>query len=85
MQTNLIGKRLKQVRLEVFKLSQFDFSDLLAMTQANLSMLENEKISPSCFLLQKLVTLHKVNINWLLTGEGNILVTTEQMPTEVKS
>jgi hypothetical protein len=31
-------------------------------TQASLSMLESKKIYPSYFLLQKLITLHQVNI-----------------------
>jgi transcriptional regulator with XRE-family HTH domain len=70
-----ISKRIKEIRTDKLKVSQFEFSEQVGMTQANLSMLENGKIYPSCFLLFKLHQLYKINLNWLLTGEG-----TREMP-----
>jgi transcriptional regulator with XRE-family HTH domain len=70
-----ISKRIKEIRTDKLKVSQFEFSEQVGMTQANLFMLENGKIYPSCFLLFKLHQLYKINLNWLLTGEG-----TREMP-----
>jgi transcriptional regulator with XRE-family HTH domain len=69
-----IGKRIKQVRVELVKCSQFEFSEQMNMTQANLSMIENGKIYPSCFLLMKLSIMQKINLNWLFTGTGDMLM-----------
>jgi transcriptional regulator with XRE-family HTH domain len=83
MKTVEIGQRIKRVRTEINKLSQFEFSEHIGITQANLSMLENGKICPSCFLLIKLNLLYKININWLITGQGNIMIE-EQVKEENK-
>lgn len=69
-----IGKRIRQIRVELVKCSQFEFSEQMAMTQANLSMIENGKIYPSCFLLMKLSVIHKINLNWLFIGTGEMVL-----------
>lgn len=69
-----IGQRIRQIRVEIAKTSQFEFSEQVCMTQSNLSMLENGKIYPSCFLLIKLSLVYKININWLLSGTGEMIM-----------
>ena len=69
-----IGQRIRQIRTEIAKASQFEFSEQICMTQSNLSMLENGKIYPSCFLLIKLSLVYKININWLLSGTGEMIM-----------
>jgi transcriptional regulator with XRE-family HTH domain len=69
-----IGKRIRQIRVELVKCSQFEFSEQMAMTQANLSMIENGKIYPSCFLLMKLCVMQKINLNWLFIGTGEMVL-----------
>lgn len=69
-----IGQRIRQIRTEIAKTSQFEFSEQICMTQSNLSMLENGKIYPSCFLLIKLSLVYKININWLLSGTGEMIM-----------
>lgn len=67
-----IGQRIRKIRSEIVKVSQFEFSEQISMTQSNLSMLENGKIYPSCFLLIKINLNYNININWLVTGVGNM-------------
>jgi transcriptional regulator with XRE-family HTH domain len=52
-QSKEIGQRIKQIRTEIAKTSQFEFSEQVCMTQSNLSMLENGKTYPSCFFVTK--------------------------------
>lgn len=74
MQSKEIGQRIKQIRTEIAKASQFEFSEQVCVTQSNLSMLENGKTYPSCFLLIKLNIVYKININWLLTGKEEMIL-----------
>ena len=69
-----IGQRIRKIRSEIAQASQFEFSEQVSMTQSNLSMLENGKIYPSCFLLIKLNIVYKININWLLSGTGEMIM-----------
>jgi transcriptional regulator with XRE-family HTH domain len=69
-----IGQRIRIVRTEIVKTSQMEFSEVVCMTQSNLSMLENEKTYPNCFMLFALSQIYKININWLLTGNGDRLL-----------
>ena len=63
-----IGERLKEIRDEQ---SQEDFAlDLLTIKQT-ISKYENGKIIPGGEFLYMLYKKRFVNINWLLTGEGN--------------
>lgn len=82
--SEIVGQRMRQVRTEIVKTSQIEFSEQIGMTQANVSMLENGKIYPSCFLLLKLNTLYKINLNWLLVGTGSVQMEQETDKTEVK-
>ena len=71
-----IGERIKKIRTEIVKTSQIEFSENICMTQSNLSMLENEKSYPGAYVLFILNKVYNVNINWLLTGNGDILLET---------
>jgi transcriptional regulator with XRE-family HTH domain len=74
MQT--IGKRIRQIRTQLSGTSQEEFADLMCMTQSNLSMIETQKFLPSCQLLYRLHTTYQVNVNWILTGKGEMIVVT---------
>ncbi|MBC8112469.1 MAG: helix-turn-helix transcriptional regulator [Verrucomicrobia bacterium] len=74
-QNNLagIGGRLRQIRTQIAKQSQEEFASIMCMTQSNLSMIENQKVLPSCFLLYRLHKAYHINTNWILTGEGEMI------------
>lgn len=63
-----VGQRLKFIRDNINQ-NQGDFADMLGTTQANLSNYENDKRNIPDNLKIKLQQIG-ININWLLTGEG---------------
>ena len=67
-----IGERIKQVRKEQAGISQDDFANLLGMSQSHLSLIESEKSLPGSYLLYRIHGTFDIDLNWLLTGNGNI-------------
>ncbi len=63
--------RIKQIRLGLNK-SQGDFAREINVVQQQLSKYERGENKPSADFLTKLVEKMNVNINWLLTGEGEM-------------
>lgn len=70
MKLQTIGERIRMVRTEIAKQSQEDFAATVCMTQSNLSMIEKCHYLPSIMLLYLLHHTWHINVNWLLTGEG---------------
>ena len=68
-----IGKRFKEFRF-FLHLSQTDISKSLGLSGAFISHLENNKANPSLHTLIKLQNKYNLDINWLLTGNGNIIL-----------
>ncbi len=67
-----IGKRLLNVRVKK-GYSQSEFSNILGISQQNLSNYENDKRNIPDKVKIKLQQID-VNISWLLTGEGNMFI-----------
>lgn len=65
----MLGKRLKNLRTER-KLSQKQLSSLLSCSSGYISELEQGKKMPGSDVLISLKRAFGVNIDWLLTGEG---------------
>ncbi len=68
-----IADRIKQIR-EAKKLSQKQFADTMETALTRISEYERDKVKPSSEILTKLAEIHNVNINWLLTGNGNMFL-----------
>jgi transcriptional regulator with XRE-family HTH domain len=66
-----IGDRLKMVR-KLKGLSLGKLAALTGLSKGNLSSYENNKTNPSVTALVPILKHLGVNINWLLTGEGEI-------------
>lgn len=66
-----ISNRIKQSRKRL-NLSQKDFADKIGVDQGRVSQWETERSQPSSSALSEIVRLG-VNVNWLLTGEGEML------------
>lgn len=72
-----IGDRLRQIR-KILNLQQKDFADKVGISQGFLSELESNKKAPSHTLLIAISHVFKVNLNWLLTGEGEMFIKEEK-------
>jgi len=66
-----INERLKQVRIDK-SLTQKVFAKSLGIAQGFLSEIEKGKKQPSDTLLLALSYRYKINIDWLLSGEGEM-------------
>ncbi len=75
----MIGKRLKEIRISQ-GLTQMQISSVLEINQGNYSRLEKNNIEPNMPLLHKISKLYSVNLHWLLTGEGNMLLDSPDLP-----
>jgi transcriptional regulator with XRE-family HTH domain len=65
------GERIKAVR-RFLNLNQQDFADLLNVTQSNVSKYERGENELSMASL-RILGEKGININWLVTGQGNML------------
>jgi SOS-response transcriptional repressor LexA len=67
----MVAERLKLLRQEL-KLKQVDMAKDLGLNPSAISQMESSKINPSPENLLQLWKLYKVDLHWLLTGEGNM-------------
>ncbi|WP_414694860.1 helix-turn-helix domain-containing protein [Paenibacillus sp.] len=67
-----IGERVKHIRL-MHHLNQQQFSATIHISQGRLSEIEKNLCKPSAETLISLSQEYKVNLNWLLLGEGEEL------------
>lgn len=65
--------RIKEIRQKIF-VSQSNMEDCLNLSRNTLSAYERGKAFFKPHTLQLLSSKYNVNINWLLTGKGNMLL-----------
>lgn len=68
--------RLKQIRAAL-DMQQGEFASKMGILQQQLSKYERGENKPSADFFIKLYENMNVNINWLLTGEGNMFINTD--------
>ncbi|MDJ1498824.1 helix-turn-helix transcriptional regulator [Cytophagaceae bacterium DM2B3-1] len=73
MNLQQIGERIRYVRTEITGLPQREFVQRMGLGQSNISQLEKGQSLPSCFFLYTMHITYQVNLNWLMTGEGEAL------------
>lgn len=78
----MIPHRVKQIRKRL-NLSQKAFAKKVGVDQARVSQWETEKSLPHCKALMKMAHLG-VNMNWLLTGEGEMMLEIQSSPKSKK-
>lgn len=74
--TNLndsFNERIAIVRATL-KLSQKNFAMELKVSPQHINRYENRNIEPRSSFLSKLAKRFKVNLNWLLTGKGDMFI-----------
>lgn len=69
-----ISNRIKLIRKEK-NLTQTDFGKLIGVTKQAISNIEGGYSNPSLELLSQLFKNFYVNLNWLITGEGEMFNT----------
>lgn len=80
-----VGARLKEFRSKL-KISQIVFSNTVGITQSAVSQVEKNMISISSDILKNISEAYNLNINWLLTGKGQMFLTDSpgEEPPKVK-
>ena len=68
-----LGKRIKEAR-EFLKIGQKEFAEKIGIIYQTLSKYERNEIKPTTEILTKLAEIHGININWLLTGNGDMFI-----------
>jgi SOS-response transcriptional repressor LexA len=68
-----INGRFAQIR-ESLRLNKRQFADSLGINQSVAGDIELGKREPSREVMLKLATTYKININWLLTGDGQMIL-----------
>jgi transcriptional regulator with XRE-family HTH domain len=77
-----IQERLKTIR---GKTKQKDFADLLGTSQSTVQAWEAGESIPGGKYLEEILKKYSININWLLTGEGDPYVCTADKAPEAAS
>ncbi|MNR93443.1 HTH-type transcriptional regulator ImmR [compost metagenome] len=78
-----VGKRLKEARKGIF--TQIQVAEILGIDDTTISKYENDKSEADNATLKKFSDLYKVNLHWILTGEGEkglIEVSNERLTKE---
>jgi len=79
-----VGSRLRELRERYLKLTQTQLADLLGVKQNTLSSWEREARDIPTWVYSFLASHFGVNINWLLTGEGEPFLTPSTEPVKKK-
>ena len=78
-QEKAIGRRIKELR-EKLGLKQAEFADYVGISQGSLSRIEKGTQKADKTLILAICNVFRVNIDWLLTGEGDMFVKKEEEP-----
>ncbi len=71
-----IGQRIRTVR-KILNKSQKAFADELSISKQAVSNIENSKSLPSIPILSKLLIDFNVNINYILSGDGEMFLNSD--------
>jgi transcriptional regulator with XRE-family HTH domain len=66
-----VGERISKVRA-ILKMNQTDFAKPMNIGISSFSQIESGKTQPNILVLFQLVNLYNVNLNYIMTGQGNI-------------
>ncbi len=69
-----VGARLRKLRVELLEMTQKELAQALGVKQNTISQWEKEERDIPTAVYEALATKFGVNINWLLTGEGEPLL-----------
>lgn len=75
----MYAENLKKLRREL-RLSAQKLADSIGISLITMQNYELGKREPKYSFLYQLLTLYNVNINWLMTGEGDMFNATQNEP-----
>ncbi|MCC0642197.1 MULTISPECIES: helix-turn-helix transcriptional regulator [unclassified Clostridioides] len=73
-----INKRIKQIRKE-HNVSQQEFGEKLGVSRDVISNIENNRVEVKTVFITHMCEIFNVNKEWILTGEGEIYISTEDI------
>lgn len=73
-----INKRIKEIREDI-NLSQQKFGEKLGVSRDVISNIENNRIEVKTVFITHMCEIFNVNKEWILTGEGEIYIFTEDI------
>ncbi len=79
--SKLIEDRLKAIRKKS-KLNQRNFAKKLSTSYGTLQTYEQGKVKVPHPFLEILIKIFKININWLLTGQGEMFINDNEIKIE---
>lgn len=77
-----VGERIRAVR-KYYKCSQRDFAMMLNLSQAHVSNIEANKDKPSDKIIKQICTIYKINMDWLKSGDGDMLIAPSSNSIEI--
>ncbi|PED84339.1 transcriptional regulator [Bacillus pseudomycoides] len=66
MESNVIGKRIKEIRVEMLKMSQREFAEALDAKKTMISLYENGRRNPSRETVEKMSRLSGVSADYIM-------------------
>ena len=79
----MIGKRLQEFRKKL-GFTQKEFAKMFGVSEITMRRYEIGKVKPDIDFILELRNRFNLNINWLLTGEGEMFITEEEKKGEEK-
>ena len=73
-----IGERIRHFRKDVQNMTQEEFSNKINVTRSNIASIEKGRISATDRVISDICTAFSVSERWLRTGEGEMVVETEE-------
>lgn len=77
-----INERLSII-FKSININQTSFAKSLGISVGNISDIMNAKINPSSQSLQKMAEVYHINLNWLLTGDGEMFIKEADRPIKI--
>jgi transcriptional regulator with XRE-family HTH domain len=77
------SERVVMIR-KIKNLSRQKFADSLKISVSYLRTVESGKSEPSYRFIKALTEAHRVNTNWIITGEGKMFLGEEHLGDEIK-
>ena len=72
-----MDQRIKEVR-RYFKKTQEEFGESLGASRNNITSYETGRVIPNKTFIQLLCKTYQINEDWLTTGEGSMLIETQE-------
>lgn len=71
-----IGKRIKEIRA-YFKITSKEFAQTLGIPLRTIGSYERDEAQPGPKFFAALIECYNVNVNWLLSGNGNMFISSK--------